>query len=265
VPTIAQRFEAGRYVDDHLAIFMPYIWVDDPIAFASGREVYGFAKTQGWMRRLGDPRALAGVESVRGGPDPPDELVLDVHGAAEYRIGAELGRQRLVTLRRSARARGEAPIGQSPDVPADGVDLSTLVAVLLAELDPGPDSEGVAPAHRSAGGAERTRGLARHLPGLLGELLSAHAVRHVFLKQIRDAARGELAALQQVVEARSSVTPGSLHWRRLPGRYELSVASLATHPLEDELGLVPEQTITFAFSAEFGFRMEPGAVRWPDS
>ena len=59
VPTIAQRYEAGRYVDEHLAIFMPYLWVDDPIAFASGREVYGFAKTQGWMQRLGDPRRHA--------------------------------------------------------------------------------------------------------------------------------------------------------------------------------------------------------------
>ncbi len=53
VPTIAQRYESGRYVDEHLAIFMPYLWVDDPIAFASGREVYGFAKTQGWMRPPG--------------------------------------------------------------------------------------------------------------------------------------------------------------------------------------------------------------------
>ena len=73
---------------------------------------------------------------------------------------------------------------------------------------------------------------------------------------------GELAALQQVVEARSSVTPGSLRWRRLRGSYELSVSSLESHPLEDELGLAPEQTIHRAFAAEFGFRMEPGVVRW---
>jgi uncharacterized protein with NAD-binding domain and iron-sulfur cluster len=265
VPTIAQRFEAGRYVDDHLAIFMPYIWVDDPIAFASGREVYGFAKTQGWMRHLGDPRALADRETVRGAPDPPDELVLDVHGAAEYRAGAEVGRQRLVTIRRRPHARGGAPIGQSPDPPAEGSELSSLVVDLLSELDPGSEWEGLAPTRRSVGGAQRARGLARHHPGVLGELLSAQVVRLVFLKQIRDAARGDLAALQQVVEARSSVTPGSLHWRRLPGHYDLSVESLASHPLEDELGLAPQQTITFAFAAEFGFRMEPGVVRWPDS
>ena len=87
----------------------------------------------------------------------------------------------------------------------------------------------------------------------------------MFLKQIRDAERGELAVLQQVVEARSRVTPGSLQWRRLRGAYELSMHSLASHPLEDELGLAPEQTIKLAFAAEFGFRMEPGVVRWPPS
>ena len=87
--------------------------------------------------------------------------------------------------------------------------------------------------------------------------------RLVFLKQIRDAEHGELAALQQVVEARSSVLPGSLRWRRLRGAYELSMNRLASHPLGDELGLAPEQTVRLAFAAEFGFRMEPGVVRWP--
>ena len=85
----------------------------------------------------------------------------------------------------------------------------------------------------------------------------------MFLKQIRDAQHGELAVLQQVVEARSSVTPGSLRWRRLRGAYDLSISTLESHPLEDELGLAPAQTIDRAFAAEFGFRMEAGVVRWP--
>src|SRR5689334_22468132 len=96
VPTIAQRYEGGRYIDEHMAIFMPYLWVDDPIAFASGREVYGFAKTQGWMPRLGDPRG----EAHGRPPDPPESLMLDVYGAEEYGPASELGRQRLLTIRR---------------------------------------------------------------------------------------------------------------------------------------------------------------------
>ena len=258
VPTIAQRYESGRYVEEHLAVFMPYLWVDDPIAFASGREVYGFAKTQGWMRRLGDPRA--GVDSRP--PDPPESLVLDVHGAVEYGTAAELGRQRLITIRRH-RARRGPPADGGVDTSAEGVDLSSLVGHLMSELERSSDLEPVEPLRRSFRSIGRPLGAVRARSLTLAELLSEQVVRHVFLKQIRDAEDGELAALQQVVEARSSVSPGSLRWRRLRGSYELSVSQLASHPLEEELGVAPQQTVRLAFVAEFGFRMEPGVVRWP--
>lgn len=104
---------------------------------------------------------------------------------------------------------------------------------------------------------------ARARTATLAELLAEQVVRHVFLKQIRDAEQGDLAVVQQVIEARSSVLPGSLRWRRLRGSYELSVERLASHPLEEELGLSGQQTVRLAFAAEFGFRMEPGVVRWP--
>jgi uncharacterized protein with NAD-binding domain and iron-sulfur cluster len=261
VPAIAQRLEGGRYVDDHLAIFMPYIWVDDPIAFASGREVYGFAKTQGWMRPLEDPRGH-GEPPRRADeiPDPPEELALDVHGAAEYGPGAELGRERLITIRRRGARRG-APSDGPPRAFAEGAEMAPLIKHCLSELEPGFElGDGAAP-RRSA--LQRRGSGARLRGSLLAELLADQAVRHVFLKQIRDAEHGELAALQQVVEARSSVTRGSLRWRSLRGSYELTMRSLESHPLEDELGLAPQQTIRLAFAAEFGFRMEPGVVRWP--
>ena len=97
----------------------------------------------------------------------------------------------------------------------------------------------------------------------LAELMAEQVVRLAFLKQIRDAEHGDLAVVQQVVEARSSVLPGSLRWRRLRGSYELSVERLASHPLEAELGLAGQQTVRLAFAAEFGFRMEAGVVQWP--
>ncbi len=57
--------------------------------------------------------------------------------------------------------------------------------------------------------------------------------------------------------------PGTLSWRRLRGKYELSIEQLASHPLEDELGLTTDQTVRLAFVSEFGFRMDSGVVRWP--
>jgi hypothetical protein len=260
VPTIAQRYEAGRYVDEHLAIFMPYLWVDDPIAFASGREVYGFAKTQGWMHRLGDPRGPAGSRP----PDPPESLVLDVYGVSDYGPASEMGRQRLITIRRRGARRG-GPAPEADEELVEGGDLRSLVAHFGSQLDPSFDIDVLqsarrhrGPLHGKLGGAVGAR------VATLAELLSQQVVRHVFLKQFRDAEHGELAVLQQVVEARSSVSPqASLRWRRLRGAYELSVNRLASHPLADELGLAPEQTVRLAFAAEFGFRMEPGVVRWP--
>jgi hypothetical protein len=263
IPTIAQRFEAGRYVDEHLAIFMPYLWVDDPIAFASGREVYGFAKTQGWMHRLADPRGR-GVERL---PDPPEQLVLDVYGAAEYGPSAEVGRRRLITIRRHGPRRGGTP-ESGPSAPDEGTDFASLIASLVADLDPdglgGPGRLELArPARRSLGPVGPALAAARARTKTLSELLSEQLVRLVFLKQIRDAEHGEFAALQQVVEARSSVSPGSLSWRRLRGTYALSVDTLASHPIENDLGMALDQTIRVAFVSEFGFRMEAGTVRWP--
>jgi hypothetical protein len=256
VPTIAQRYENGRYVDEHMAIFMPYLWVDDPIAFASGREVYGFAKTQGWMPRLGDPRG----EAHGRPPEPPESLMLDVYGAAEYGPGSELQRQRLLTIRRLPARRG-APSESRPEAAAAGDDLASLIAHFVSELDPTVDLE---PARRSFDAVRVPLRAARARGAAIADLLSGQVVRHVFLKQIRDAEQGELAALQQVVEARSSVLPGSsLRWRRLRGRYELSINELDSHPLAADLGLSSKYDISLAVAAEFGFRMEPGVIRWP--
>jgi hypothetical protein len=259
IPTIAQRFVEGGYVDEHLSIFMPYLWVDDPIAFASGREVYGYAKTQGWMKRLDDPR-----RSENGSPpDPPESLVLDVYGTAEYRPGSELGRTRLITLRRRGVRRGGGG-EDAQDMARDGTDLRSLVGHLIGELDPQSAPDVAYPVRRSLGSGQLPGRFVRARTSALSKLLSEQVVRQVFLKQVRDAEHGELAALQQVVEARSSVVPGTLRWRRLRGTYELSIEQLASHPLEDELGLTSGQTVRLAFVSEFGFRMDPGVVRWPD-
>jgi hypothetical protein len=251
-----------------LAVFMPYIWVDDPVAFASGREVYGFAKTQGWIRDVGDPRERADASERRRPPDPPAELALDVHGAPDFNRDAVLGRNRLITVRRASRTRDGSSEGQGVSGPgsaegsAAGDDLASLLRVCLSSLDPGGPERIPYPTQRSALDRRRVAAARLHL-AVLAELAAEQALWHVFLKQVRDARDGERAALQKVVEARSRVTRGSLRWRRLRDSYEMSISQLASHPLQAELGLALEQTISLAFVAEFGFRMEPGVVRWP--
>jgi hypothetical protein len=48
--------------NDELLLFTPYMWVDNPISLASGREMYGFAKAFGWMELPGSDPAPAGLE-----------------------------------------------------------------------------------------------------------------------------------------------------------------------------------------------------------
>jgi uncharacterized protein with NAD-binding domain and iron-sulfur cluster len=267
IPTIAQRLEGAGYVDDHLAVFMPYIWVDDPIAFASGREVYGFAKTQGWMPDMGDPRNTADRSGSAAVPDPPEELYLDVYGTEEYQSGAELGQKRLITVRRPSgvtRGLGSSDSAPRGDSAASVDELAGMFDHFVGALDPSSEAPGSPHVTRSLLSAvgNRVAG-AVALGGSLTGFMAEKVVRHVFLKQFRDAKDGQAAVLQQVVEAQSSVTPGSLRWRRLGGAHEVAINRLATQPLEADLGLELRQQTRLAFGAEFGFRMEPGRVVWP--
>jgi hypothetical protein len=209
------------------------------------------------MRELPDPRGASPFA------DPPDELFLDVYGTAEYHPGAELGRTRLLTLTR-AQARRGGDVDAPGAGPAHGDTLSSLIGHFVPELAAPDEADGLEPVMRGP-----LRDVGRHVAGAvrvvesLAELMTEQVVRHVFLKQFRDAAQGDRAVLQQIVEARSSVVPGTLKWRRLRGEFSLAIESLASQPLEADLGMVREQDIRHGFAAQFGFRMEPGEIRWP--
>ena len=102
---------------------MPYLWVDDPIAFASGREVYGFAKTQGWMPRLGDPRGERGRDGRR---ILPSRWCSTSTAPPSTAPGSELSAS---GCSRSAagRLRRGGPADGGPAAPAEGDDLASLV------------------------------------------------------------------------------------------------------------------------------------------
>src|SRR5262249_43994504 len=148
----------------------------------------------------------------RACPDPPAELGLDVYGVEEYGTESEVARRRMLTIRARGPRRGGPP---SPTgAAAEGDDLASLVTECLAQLDPGWEPE---TPRRSAGAPRRRLGAVTGRARALRALMSEQAVRLVFLKQVRDAAQGDHAVLQQVVESRSSVTAGSMRWRRLRG------------------------------------------------
>jgi hypothetical protein len=48
IPTASVRRHGGHLVAERFAMFVPYIWLDNPMSLATGREVFGFPKTWGW-------------------------------------------------------------------------------------------------------------------------------------------------------------------------------------------------------------------------
>ena len=47
VPLAAGHDDGGTFVLDHLALTVPYIFVDNPLSYAGGREDYGYPKAMG--------------------------------------------------------------------------------------------------------------------------------------------------------------------------------------------------------------------------
>ena len=104
-----------------IGVFLPYLWLDDPISVASGREVYGYAKNWGWPRFAGD-----GVTRARGS-SPPRRFQLDAHAIRAYGRKEHPSRQRLFEITRS-NLLGTLLDWATPD------DLDDLVGMARSSL-----------------------------------------------------------------------------------------------------------------------------------
>jgi uncharacterized protein with NAD-binding domain and iron-sulfur cluster len=227
VPVVAVRRGMPFSFAERIAWFLPYVFVNNAWASASGREIYGFPK------EIGDFQ-------IPASPDRPalfsaDTLVLD-----PYRPETEARVRRVVEVRRKDGGTVGAP-GRTWTDPKEALEdfLRALV---------GGDGKIV-------------------LPGLgiaveVFKLLTHHEVPFVFLKQFRDAADGRQACYQAVVEA-----PARLLRLRgggpLTGEYQVTVQPLASHPILQELGLpAGAQSAVGAWHTEFDFVMEGGHEVW---
>ncbi|MEI7849058.1 MAG: hypothetical protein WCK35_24885 [Chloroflexota bacterium] len=199
IPTMAMRKVGGTYVPQHLAWFLPTLFVDDSCAIASGREVYGFNKQWGKFERpdlIEDPHLSASVMGFSHfGPDVVGSL------------------QPLLQLRKSQTQP------MQPTQPANNwTDWESARKELSANLLQSAQANPAAPLVEIA---------AR---------LATEPMPLVFLKQFRDAVDSRQACYQAIVQAHMHVTDfksGGF----LPARYELELNQLESHPLNKNLGL----------------------------
>lgn len=275
----AQRRASFLRLENPLAAFIPYIWLDNSISIASGREVYGYPKV--WGRLASEPAEALDARPMPpldpGPPDPPDCLRLDAFGVRRY--GADELVRPLELLRLSAQ-------GGAAGGPREGLQGLLLeswrripafpTAVPGGELELLADDAGEdesfprwrAMSPREARRGERRGSVVRRSPldRVLARLLEQLTINQIFLKQTRSAAEGSDASLQEIVRAPAHGID-DFHWRSLPD-YRLEVQRLDSHPLHELLAgdqarsdpLVPN--VHFAFSAHFDFRVEPGEVLW---
>jgi len=148
------------------AWFLPYLFVDNPYAIASGREVYGFPKTWGQFEKP------AGIQNP--------EFAVDVWGFTEFDAQAKGTVQPLLEVRKSDAGADSAP----PDTWTSwDAARSALIRQVFKDWEP----------QAGDGGGTQWFEMAENMP-------------LVFLKQFRDAADSRKACYQAIVEAPVQLT-----------------------------------------------------------
>src|SRR5581483_6324909 len=166
VPVVAVDDRGALLHARRFALFVPYIWLDEPLSIATGREAGGWPKSWGWP--------------VFSAPGAPLDLKLDVHGW-NFAPDHHPRRRRLLRITGGAGANGhDRPPYES---------LGDLFAELWATIG---DDDGFLVPDLGLGVDVLKDALARELPQL-------------FFKQIRAADDPDAAALQQVVASEARV------------------------------------------------------------
>lgn len=221
--------EHQGFIAERLVWFSPYIFVDNSLTMAAGREIYGF------------PKQLASIQIPRSEGDRAEfsasTLVLDPFAAT--------------TVARSHRVLGVRRVDRIDlGLQLKGTSFTEATRSIVKLLRAGVDVSG---------------GLQIPSPRLLSGLLDNARRGHVpmvFLQQFRDVEQPDRACYQAVIEA-TAIATQVRGGGPLVGDYEIDVASFASHPIREDLGL-PEGPLRpgFAGWVEFDFRMERGRVLW---
>ena len=224
VPVVAIDSSGDRPVATSLGWFVPYMWVDNPLSLAGGREIYGYNKNWGWIDLPGDGSA--------------DALKLDAYGG-NYDGRERAGRHPLIEV-----AAGSNGSLRSGDVEWDGLDglAGAVRGVLAARASEFVDHPGL------------------DLPAeLFDDIVRRGGPPQIFLKQFRSVSQGRRASAQQITDG--GVTVQQISASPLVSDFEVTLHHLDSHPLQAELG-VESQTTSLGFEIHMDFVLDDGNVLW---
>lgn len=222
VPVLAGRRHLGVFVAERFGFFAPFVFVDNPMSYVGGRDVYGYNKAQ------------ARFEPAEGiGP----HVVIRTFGG-DFSKTAQAHWQPVVELEQQpgdgggailngVEAMAKALVPKLVDLALDEGELSLPGLKLL----------------------EQVTSAALHGRG-----------NQVFLKQFRDADDGTRACYQAVVEAGATFTSARAVPVGRPVR--VTIHPLDSHPLTEELGIQSQTVDTaldceLSFRVERGVVVAP--------
>jgi hypothetical protein len=188
----------GQWQATDLAFYFPYIYVDNPWAIATGREIFGYPKAWSTFQIPDDPRQPAPVRL--------DTMVLPVLSP-----GTRLQLQPLIEISRRTEGFIAGLVHEVEDIGTGLKDYLLGQDGLLGEID-------------------------RSLFGEIVRMFTEGRIPIVSLKQYRDTVAPDRACYQAIVSATMRITRhtggGLLH-----GRYQVKISDYASAPIVRELGL----------------------------
>jgi uncharacterized protein with NAD-binding domain and iron-sulfur cluster len=222
IPAVRVEEQGGRTIATHLDLTMPYLVLDNPVAIASGREIFGYFKQSGRIACPGDPGNR-------------DDLAVDLFATKTFGRDSEEAFQRLLTMTQVAKRESQA----------------------MAALDGFASGASALFGHMASGHEEwhASIGLTRDI---IANLLKAQ-VPQLFLKQFRDVADGNYACYQAITEAMGQVTRfnSAPHLTE----YDMVLEHLDSSPVAADFGIAPQQRVLGA-EFEYDMSIFPGKVLW---
>jgi len=223
IPVLGGEEKFGMFVADRFGMTAPYVVVDNPMSYVGGRDVYGYAKSQGRFT----PADGSG-----------DHAEVKVYGGD-------------FTANSKAKWLDFLEIDAVPNPGPVGPALSGAAAIAAEFL---PDF-----LTSVANDSDLTIGSFQLLKQVVQELAKGQG-NQIFLKQFRDARDGTKACYQAVVEG--PVKVDSVKATPSADGYKVTIHELDSHPIGDELG-VYTQTSSIAFDVEIDFTVLAGKVVAP--
>ena len=228
VPVASGREVDGTFVPEKLFWFLPYIYVDNAPAMATGREIYGFPKQ-------------AGTLAIPIDENEPGRILADVIVLPTYSPETKAEMRRVIEV---------ASTSPPCELRADFDTAAALAKGLRGRLVESFFHEKNSPPFSW-----------KLLESIVTELFTGE-MPMVFLQQFRDVEFCNGSAYQAIVEAPTKVAgfhgAGFLH-----GDHEVSIHSFASHPMATDLGL-PDGPIrpVMQMWVDFDFTIDAGNVVW---